>query len=387
MSARDEKEFEVQVHLAALCFALEEFVRLKQSRDFATCTARLQTWNQPRKRKLEPRSVYEIDFSKKVYGRENAGDRKILHDPRLPVYRDTEKANQNMLDNIREANLECGFFNILSHDKHPSKVLMETATSSANIISPPKEQPISLHEIHERANIIKTKLFVNANERKRIKEATKQQSGSQKWFEVRKIRITASKCKRAIQRPTTSPTKAMIDILHLKDNFQSQQMQQGLEDERKIVMIYEEILGCKVNKEGFIISSTHPFLGASPDGVVLEKCLVEVKRIFPGTMTLKEAVCSRGICKKTSSGLIINQNHAYYYQVQQQLFCSDYKYEDLVLSDLKEIIILSIKQSSNFSKKSLPKLQSFYDQYLAPELAYPRVALGLPRLGKVIEDV
>ena len=198
-------------HLAALCFALEEFVRLKQ--------------NESRKRKLELRSVYEIDFSKKIYGRENAGDSKIFHDPRLPVYRDNEKANQNMLDNIREANLECGFCNILSHDKHPSKVLMETTTTSANIVSPPKEQLISLHEIHERANIIKTKLFVNANERKRIKEATKQQSGSQKWFEVRKIRITASKCKRAIQRPTSSPTKAIIDILYLKDNFQGQQMQ------------------------------------------------------------------------------------------------------------------------------------------------------------------
>ena len=97
-------------HLAALCFALEELVRLKQSRDFATCTDRLQTWNQPRKRKLEPRSVYEIDFSKKICGKENAGDRKILHDPRLPVYRDTEKANQNMLDIIRDANLECVFF-------------------------------------------------------------------------------------------------------------------------------------------------------------------------------------------------------------------------------------------------------------------------------------
>ena len=178
----------------------------------------------------------------------------------------------------------------------------------------------------------------------------------------------------------------MIDILHLKDNFQSQQMQQGLEDERKILMMYEEIVGCKVSKEGFIISSTHPFLGASPDGVVIEECLVEVKRIFPGTMTLKEAVCSRGICKKTSNGLIVNQNHAYYYQVQQQLFCSGYKHEDLVLSDLKKVIILSIKQSSSFSKKSLPKLQNFYDQYLATELAYPRVALGLPRLGKVIGD-
>ena len=55
----------------------------------------------------------------------------------------------------------------------------------------------------------------------------------------------------------------------------------------------------------------HP---ASLDGVVPEERLVEVKRIFPGTMTLKEALCS----------LIVNQNHAYY-QVQQQLFCSGYK--------------------------------------------------------------
>jgi len=166
--------------------------------------------------------VYEIDFSKKIYGKKNVGDRKILHDPRRPAYRDTEKANQNMLDIIREANLECGFFNILSHDKHPSKVLMETTTATTNIISPPKEQPISLQEIYERANRIKKELFVDTNERERIKEETKQQSGSQEWFEVGKTRITASICKRAIQRPTTSPTKAMIDILHLKDNFQSQ---------------------------------------------------------------------------------------------------------------------------------------------------------------------
>lgn len=69
---------------------------------------------------------------------------------------------------------------------------METTTTTTNIISPPKE-PISPHEIYERANIIKKNLFVDANERERIKEATKQHSGSQEWFEVRKLQITASK--------------------------------------------------------------------------------------------------------------------------------------------------------------------------------------------------
>lgn len=116
--------------------------------------------------------------------------------------------------------------------------------------------------------------------------------------------------------------------------------------------MYEEILGCKVNKQGFIISSTHPFLGLSPDGGVLEECLVEVEKnffFFPGTVALKEAVCCRGICKKSSSGLL-NQNHAYYNQVQQELFSFVYECKDLVLSDLRENIILSIKQISYFER-------------------------------------
>ena len=104
-------------------------------------------------------------------------------------------------------------------------------------------------------------------------------------------------------------------------------------------------------------------------------------------MTLKEAVCIRSICKKTSNGLIVNQNHAYMYhcQVQQQLFCSGYKYEDLVLSDLKEVITLS--KVHFFQRKISLNFKIFYDQYLAPELGYPYVALSIPRLGKVIEDV
>jgi len=51
---------------------------------------------------------------------------------------------------------------------------METTTTTTNIISPPKEKPISLQEIYERAKRIKEKLFVDANGRERIKEETKQ---------------------------------------------------------------------------------------------------------------------------------------------------------------------------------------------------------------------
>ena len=40
--------------------ALEEFSRLRQLPDFSTCTDRLQTWNQPRPRKLLPIPVEDM---------------------------------------------------------------------------------------------------------------------------------------------------------------------------------------------------------------------------------------------------------------------------------------------------------------------------------------
>lgn len=69
-------------HIAAVCYALEEFCRMKSTREYESCTSRLQTWNQPRKRKLDPQSVYDIDFSKKIYRREERNAVKPLSDPR-----------------------------------------------------------------------------------------------------------------------------------------------------------------------------------------------------------------------------------------------------------------------------------------------------------------
>ena len=43
-------------------------------------------------------------------------------------------------------------------------------------------------------------------------------------------------------------------------------MKQGLRDEKAITKMYENKVGCQVKQMGFVISSTHPFLGASPDG-------------------------------------------------------------------------------------------------------------------------
>lgn len=212
-----------------------------------------------------------------------------------------------------------------------------------------------------------------------ISNKTQQQNKTKLWNQYRKFRITASKCKRALQKPTTSPTKATNDILHYKPNLQSQKMRQGLQDESKILKLYEDKLDCKVHKVGFIISGTRPFLGTSPDED-------EEKRIFPKDMSLQQAICSRGICKMHCVNLTLNKNHQYFYQVQQQLYCMEYKHADLILSDLTDMLIFGIKKTREFADTVVPKLEEFYENNIAIDLAYPRLALGLPRLANVLRN-
>lgn len=364
-------------HIAAVCYALEEFSRLKCTREFETCTSRLQTWNQPRKRKLEPQSVHDIDFSKKIYRRKERNETKPLADPRRRCDRnqDSKQVNNELLDKMKTVKPNCAFFCLLSDEKLPT---------GREIISPVKEHPVSLNEIMNRASRVKRKLMVSDTERENIAKKTKTQSNCDEWYLHRKVRITASKCKRAIQKNTTSPTKAMQEILHYNNNYQSEMMKQGLKDEKKILRVYESKLGCKVREVGFIVSRSHPYLGASPDGEV-DGGLVEVKRIFRKNSTsLREAVCHRNICKESPHGLVVNKNHQFYYQVQQQMLCYECEWTDLVLSDMVDMIIIHIKKSNKFLSDIIPKLKLFYDKHIALELAYPRVAYGLPRLSKLI---
>lgn len=55
-------------HIAAFCYTLEEFVRLGFTRPSLSCTSRLQTWNQPRQKKLDSKNIYEISFERAEYG-------------------------------------------------------------------------------------------------------------------------------------------------------------------------------------------------------------------------------------------------------------------------------------------------------------------------------
>ena len=110
------------------------------------------------------------------------------------------------------------------------------------------------------------------------KEALGQQS-CRVWYDVRQRRITASQCKRCIPRPTASPTKAVEEVLLYGANVQTKAIKEGIEWEPRIIEIFMKETGHQVRKSGFVLSESHKFLGASPDGITEEDKLVEVKKV------------------------------------------------------------------------------------------------------------
>lgn len=253
-----------------------------------------------------------------------------------------------------------------------------------NIISPIKNHPASLHDILTKAESIINKNCVDDEKVKEIEEDTRDQSKSNKWYAHRHPRITASKCKRALLKDTTSPTKAMREILSYNNSYQSEHMKDGIKSESDIINHYTRQTGNTVQQCGFFVSKANPFLGATPDGLVNRDGSVEVKKIhLRNGETLESALLRMNIVKRAGDDLLINENHQYYYQMQQQLYFTERNWVDFVASDGNALFVKRVELDHGFWSRNLSRLRSFYYNEILLELAYPRVKHGFDRTGKL----
>ena len=169
-----------------------------------------------------------------------------------------------------------------SEQIHKMQMSEKPQQSKWSIVSPVKEQPMSLKDITEKGVRAKQHLMESSKYREAIeKETLGGQQSCSVWYDVRQRRISASQCKRCILRPTTSPTKAVEEVLLCSANVQTQTkaMKEGIKWEPRIVERFMKETGHQVRKSGFVLSESHPFLGSSSDGITEEDKLVEVKKV------------------------------------------------------------------------------------------------------------
>ena len=424
-------------HIAALLFFLEEFCAQNGNND--ACTSQPCVWNKPsRKRKVDNVPIHQVNFVKHDHGKtksvkmgdHQSKDVRAVHQRNL---NNTDLYNfRHKLESLANKGQEIGLLHILprkttqevlediNHDHNycnfpsrteitqtceqhelPGSTQDHTSATPSNIISqgdiisPPKVHPVSFEELKERCGRIKRKLTLNDDQINLIEAETMDQSrtvqSNLKWNEYRKVRITASKCKRvAAMKETTCPKSALEEILQYKQPYQSDLMREGLQKESEIIGEYITEMHrngheVTVTKSGFVVSATHGFLGSSPDGLVhdpLESSsdgLVEAKYITVNSgETLRDALLRKGICKLVGGQkMTINRNHQYFYQVHQQMFCTKKCWTDFVVKGGSEIYTERLYFDESFWNNVLPKLERFFNNVMLPELAYPRVKHGL----------
>lgn len=193
-------------HIAALCYALEEFNRIKKTPEYVSCTAKLQEWNQPRKRTLDPQNSEEIKFVKLEHGKVKRQHLNPAYDPRPPSLQHT--SNSELLEfqsKLKSSGRPCGFLHVIP----PASQSIAVAASSSTLPTLPPiprsvrekvhaqvrkaAHPITLEFLLSLGKQFVDHITPNTHEATLIEQATQRQYACKRWHEERFARLTSSK--------------------------------------------------------------------------------------------------------------------------------------------------------------------------------------------------
>ena len=207
----------------------------------------------------------------------------------------------------------------------------------------------------------------------------------ERWYEERNIQLTTSNFGAVIKRKKKIHPKLILNtILGSKSTKRSpKQCIWGNENETKAVDQYcklKKAEGCPVTvcaQVGFVVHPVYPWLEASPDFLIGDRKeasqygIGEVKCPFSKReMTIEEACAAdKTFLIFCNAKATIKQSHAYYYQVQGIMATLQTIWSDFVVLTNQDLHVDRIYFDNDFWEiKMLPELNSFYFEYLAPEL-------------------
>ena len=218
-------------------------------------------------------------------------------------------------------------------------------------------------------------ISVNKEDVTKIEMFTRDQNRSSAWYTQRAGRITASVMKSVCVTDPGNPARSTIQHICYPDSkkFKNAATAWGCEHESSARITYVNLMksdhtafSCK--DSGLIVSLTHPFIGASPDGVVHCECCGH------GVVEIKCPYCIRDEDPGTASCLLngkLSKKHAYFYQVQIQLFTSSANYADFVIAtfnDQANIFVERILPDKQFIEQCIQKSEHFFKVCILPEL-------------------
>jgi len=248
-----------------------------------------------------------------------------------------------------------------------------------------KVEDVSEEELRKRCNDILRRLESSAARQAVIERATRGQGSNPEWGKERRERLTASNFGRvAKMRPYTSCQQTVVNILYPDRLDNVEAIRYGRENESKAIETLNSLIepeGRKVEECGLFVDIEKGYLAGTPDGVVGDTCLVEVKcpmKCLESRMR-ELAATDPNFCLELIEGeLQLKRRHNYFYQIQGQLRVANRASCYFLVWSPTEYHLEVIDFEPDFWEEVEESLEQFYLHCLLPELADPRAPRGLP---------
>ncbi|XP_022236830.1 uncharacterized protein LOC111084400, partial [Limulus polyphemus] len=149
-----------------------------------------------------------------------------------------------------------------------------------DILSSLQQPDYNPDNLSELCNDVYTKYQVTTQQANNLETATRNQSISSLWYQHRMGRITASQAHDVLTRRVTTPADNLVKRIvgYSTYNLSSKNsVKWGIDHEEECRNAYVQHQQSTHTSftcvpSGFVIDTNHPFLGASPDGIVSCQC-------------------------------------------------------------------------------------------------------------------
>ena len=269
-----------------------------------------------------------------------------------------------LLQSLVDGNKQCAMTWILSPE--PPIPAQKVLTVSEIITASDFSTDLSSEQVADIMN----KLCVSRDQIESVEISTRGQHQNPIWRQYRAGRITASnfgsviKCIKSHRKPSMSLIKILLGEY---DASGAKAVQWGIQHEGTAVKKYEEEKDVVVKPTGLWLHNLG-FCGASPDGLVGDSKLLEVKCPYSAREeNVMNLIGSEFFLHVNDEGLLAlnmkNQGHAFYHQVQANLLLTDRTMCDFVVWSPQSTIIFSVERDQQYESKYLDALQQFYEQH------------------------
>ncbi|KAL7301574.1 hypothetical protein TKK_0005590 [Trichogramma kaykai] len=320
-----------------------------------TCTENLQTFHKP-KRKYAGSPIKAQKF------------KKIVKCTKKNKYKNNLEIDDSENFKIFYQNY---FQNVIKSQGFGNNMIMKQITMPANPYAVEWDHGFYTKKSNEYT-VLKSLGLIDLTEEdvQQIELETMNQSDSLAWSKARSVRLTASIFHSCCMQLGHENAKNLVNRILSPVAVKCKAINHG--------KIYEEVAVKKFNEQysnaldikncGLFIRTERPYLGATPDRLLFQESIIEVKCPYSIRFCEINAENLPYLQTNCDGELELKENHPYFYQIQGQLWATNRNFCDMIIYTFKDLKRISVKRNDIFINDMLIKLDEFYEKYLKPAI-------------------